>query len=162
MPECLIVYYSDSGTTENLARSIARGLQASYRVDLLNISRNNPPAVHKYQLLGIGSPVYFFSPVAEIRRFISRMPDLHGIPVFTFLAYGTNPGSAADKLSKALAAKHACYVGTIACRNSNFVYGLGRPAGPLTLNHISAEELERARLFGETMPERLFSFQSNP
>lgn len=162
MPDCLIVYYSDSGTTENLARSIACGLQrSSYRVDLINIRRDNPPAVHNYQLLGIGSPVYFFTPVPEMRRFIRRIPDLDGIPTFTFLAYGTNPGSAADKLLKALKAKNACYLGTIACRNANFVYGCSRPSGPLALNHISADELEQARLFGQTMPERLHSLPSD-
>lgn len=156
MPDCLMVYYSDSGTTENLAQGIARGLRnSSYRVDLFNIGRGKPPAVHQYDLLGIGSPVYFFTPVAEIRRFINRLPELDGIPAFTFLAYGTNPGSASDKLEKMLIAKKARYVGTIACQNANFVYGSSRSAGPLTRNHISGQELEQARLFGETMPERL-------
>jgi flavodoxin len=56
MPKCLIVFFSQMGTTVKVAESIAAGLRASgYQVDLHNLKNGKPPEISGYDLLGIGS-----------------------------------------------------------------------------------------------------------
>lgn len=150
MLRCLIVYYSQSGTTANVAQHIAKGLQnTGYSVDLCNIESNEAPDVKSYDLLGIGSPVYFFNPVSDIKRYINRLPELKGIPAFVFGAYGTDYGKAPQKLLKLLSSKGASDAGSCYCRNANFIMGYIKSGDFLSLDHIRPEELANAEAFGE-------------
>jgi flavodoxin len=59
----LIVYFSQCGSVTRVAQSIKTGLQdAGYEVTLWNIQDGQPPDVFNYDLLGIGSPTYYFRP----------------------------------------------------------------------------------------------------
>lgn len=150
MKQCLIVYYSQSGTTANIAKSIASGLNDNNcRTTLVNIYNEKPPEVLSYDLIGIGAPVYFFHPVSEIRRYITRLPDLEHKPFFIFMAYGTNPGKSIDLLKKALINKSGEYLGAITCQNSNFIMGV-KKAG-MSLDQINEQDLAAARKFGAAL-----------
>ncbi|MBO8158754.1 flavodoxin domain-containing protein [Thermosyntropha sp.] len=150
MGKCLIIYYSQSGTTAKVAEYITKGLQSvGYNVDLYNIMHAKPRNICQYDLIGIGSPVYFFNPVREIRKYISQCKELSGKPVFIFVAYGTNKGKSIDILQRLVTSKGAKYVGSISCQNANFIIGCpSRKEGYLSLDHISKEELKQAEEFG--------------
>lgn len=65
MKKCLIIYFSQGGTTKKIGESIASGLEASgWKVDLENLNANqDPPLVFDdYDMIGIGSPTYFYKP----------------------------------------------------------------------------------------------------
>jgi flavodoxin len=60
VPKCLIAYYSQHGTTAQVAERIAEGLRAAQvQVDLHSIKHDQPTRIDDYTLVGIGSPVYF-------------------------------------------------------------------------------------------------------
>lgn len=152
MPRCLMVYYSQSGTTGKVAEHISKGLKAAgYDVDLCNLDKEKAPDTSQYDLLGIGSPVYFFNPVSNIRRYINSLPQLNGIPAFVFGAYGTDYGKTPDKLAQLLASKGAKNAGWCYCRNANFIMGYIKAGEVLGLDHIKPEELNKAEAFGLTV-----------
>ncbi len=149
MSTCLIIYYSQSGTTEKAARHIAQGLQScGVNVELFNLQEGRPAEILNCDLLGVGSPVYFFNPVFEVKTFLYRLPDLKGMPVFTFVSYGTEPGKALPKMQTILGDKGAKNIGSFSCRNANFIFGFRRPGMHLGLDQIPADELQEAIKFG--------------
>ncbi len=156
MAKALLIYYSQSGTTAKIAQYIAAGISAqdNWDVDQCNINKQTCPNVQDFDLIGIGSPVYYFNPVPDIRRFLSRLPDLKEKPVFIFLAYGTNPGNAIVRLHKIIAEKGAIDAGAIICRNANFILGYHKSEKPLTLDQVSSEELSVAINFGKKLADQ--------
>lgn len=154
MAKCLMVFYSGSGTTANLARHIARGLRSTgFEVDLCNIADVKPPDIHEYDLIGLGSPVYFFNPVTEIRKYIEQIPSFEDIPVFLFMSYGTDRNRALNKMRRFLSTKGALDAGAIVCRNANFILG-PVSGGILSLDAIKTEELVQAVNFGSQLGKR--------
>jgi flavodoxin len=147
LPKCLIIYYSDSGTTAKIAKQIAEGLvDRGWEIEQYNLNGEQIPGVENYQLIGIGSPVYFFHTVGPIKKYVNGLPKLHGLPVFTFAAFGTNPGNAIIELNRLLENKDASMVGSLMCRNANFILGFRKAGDPLDL--IRPEELDQALVFG--------------
>ncbi|MDD2586964.1 MAG: flavodoxin family protein [Syntrophomonadaceae bacterium] len=152
MPRCLMIYYSQSGTTQKVAEHICKGLKSTgYQVDLCNLETEKAPDTTQYDLLGIGSPVYFFNPVSDIKRYINRLPQLNGMPAFVFGAYGTDYGKAPEKLAQLLATKGAKNAGSCYCRNANFIIGYIKAGEVLGLDHIKPEELNKAETFGSAI-----------
>ena len=72
MPKCLIAYYSQHGTTAQVAERIAEGLRAvQYQVDLRSIKHDEPTPTDDYSLIGIGSPVYFCTMPLNVRAYLA-------------------------------------------------------------------------------------------
>ena len=95
MPSSLIVYFSQGGTTKKIAQAIAQGLRTSkYEVDLCDLKEAQNKDVLKHDLLGIGSPAYYFRPPFNVMDYISSLPNLAGLPFFVFLLNGTLCGDA--------------------------------------------------------------------
>jgi len=79
MAKSLIVYFSQGGTTTKVAESIADGLRREgYQVDLHSIKEKQQPDLSGYDLLGIGSPVYFYRPPFIVTDYLNSLPDLGG------------------------------------------------------------------------------------
>lgn len=92
MKKCLIVYFSQGGTTAQIAESIAAGLRTKeYHVDLHNINDGIPHQLEGYSLLGIGLPLYIFRPPLNMNAYVKSLPDLDGLPFFVFFVIRHNP-----------------------------------------------------------------------
>ena len=101
MTKSLISYFSQSGTTAKVAEFIATGLrQEGYQVDLYNIKESPQPDVTGYDLLGIGSPVYFYRPPFNVIDYLNSLPDLSNLPTFTFVLHGTYQFDTGRSISK--------------------------------------------------------------
>ena len=75
MPKCLIAYYSQHGTTAQVAERIAEGLRAAqYQVDLHSIKHDQAVSIGDYSLVGIGSPVYFCTMPLNVRSYLDGLP----------------------------------------------------------------------------------------
>lgn len=149
MSRALLVYFSLSGNTHKVAEKIASGLrQGGYAVDLFNIKDEQAPDVYKYDLLGIGTPVYYFRPCTVISSYVRGLSDLNGYPVFTFLSYGTFLAQADTELQEMLAKKGADNLGTFLCRGENRFIPYLEEGYLFSKDHPNAEELARAENFG--------------
>jgi NAD(P)H dehydrogenase (quinone) len=73
MKKVLVVYYSRSGNTEKMAKMIAEGLsEKGVSVDLMSVDKVNIDDLPKYDGYIIGSPNYFGTMSAEVKKFIDE------------------------------------------------------------------------------------------
>ena len=149
MSRCLIVYFSQGGTTALVAEHIASGLRGSeYEVDLYNIGEGAPAALDGYDLLGVGMPVYYYRPPFNIADYLESLPPLEGLPFFAFVLHGTYRFDAGTAVRRSLAGKGGREVGYF------HSYGVERWVGYLnegylfSPNHPGDGELSRAVAFG--------------
>lgn len=149
MPKALIVYFSQGGTTARVAESIAIGLRNSdYQVELYNLKDAQPPDPEAYDLLGVGSPTYYFRLPFNVTDYVSNLPDLAGLPVFTFVLYGTYRFDTGETLQRILVRRGAGGVSRFHCRGSEAFLGYCKEGFLFSPGHPTAEELIQAESFG--------------
>ncbi len=71
MAKILVAYYSRSGETEKLAKAVAEGVtDAGGKADLKKIGEIDVRELPSYDGIILGSPVYFGTMTAEVKKFI--------------------------------------------------------------------------------------------
>ena len=89
--KCIIVYYSQTGNTEKVAKRVQAGVkEAAGNCDLVKIKDANPKRLYEYDLIGIASPIYWAEP-DNVRDFIKDMWAVGGKHAFVFCTHGTIP-----------------------------------------------------------------------
>lgn len=156
MSKGLIVYFSQGGTTARVAESIAAGLRAAeYRVDLFNIQDRQPPAVEGYDLLGVGAPAYYFRLPFNVHDYVAGLPDLGGLPVFSFVLHGTIHGDAGNHLRRALAKKSGREVGYFRCHGAGQFTPYLKAGYQFSPDHPRPQDLDEAEAFGRQVAARV-------
>jgi|WetSurMetagenome_2_1015567.scaffolds.fasta_scaffold130174_2 ferredoxin/flavodoxin len=114
----IIVYYSFSGNTRKIALSINQGLgKAASRNDIVAIKGHSgipgmkPIDLLNYDLIGIGSPVWFECPTPNMMAFINVLPSLKGKQAFVFITHGLEPDITIRWMVRALQKKKATVIG---------------------------------------------------
>lgn len=89
--KCCIVYYTQTGNTQAVAKRIQQGIMSvAGNCDLLEMRDTDPKRLYKYDLIGIGSPVYWIEP-RNVGDFVNGMWSVGGKHVFLFCTHGTIP-----------------------------------------------------------------------
>ena len=159
MTKCLIFYFSKGGTTEKVAKSIAEGLIGSEcQVDLCNIKDSGLPDIKGYDLLGIGAPVYYYRLPSNVIDTLKSLPDLGGMPYFTFLLHGTYRFDTDVTINKILSSKNAYQVGFYHCYGEGYFIGYLKRGVLFSPNHPTLNELEQAEKFGKVV---MTNFKNN-
>jgi len=149
MPKSLIVFFSQGGTTTRIAESIAEGLRAAkFEVHLHNIKDGRPPDPRNYDILGIGSPTYYFRPPFNVIEYLNGLPDLVGKPFFVFVLHGTDCGDAGNIIRRALEHKGAREIGYSRCLGADYFLGYLKRGYLFSPHHPEAKELAQAEIFG--------------
>lgn len=86
MPKTLILYYSETGNTEKIARVIAKALAA----DLKRIEDFDVRKITDYDLIFIGTPVHYLSSAPKVKEFLSALPFLPGKKAAAFCTMHIN------------------------------------------------------------------------
>jgi flavodoxin/Fe-S-cluster-containing hydrogenase component 2 len=155
MAKATVVYFSQNGTTGRVAEAIAAGLRsAAYVVDLWNLRDGSPPEIGGYDLIGIGSPVYYYRLPFNVADYLRTLPRLEGMPAFCFLVHGSHAFDAVNALRRALAARGARDVGYFRCHGEANYLGHLREGYLFSPDHPCAEELDRATAFGAAVGRR--------
>jgi flavodoxin len=153
----LVVYDSQYGNTEKIARAIGKGLNPDHPVEAVPAAELAPDAVKDLEILVVGSPTQKFSPTAGISDWLGSLPprSLSGIRAAAFDTRFTEEkiqenkvlaffvrlfGYAARPIARALARKGAR---TVLPPEGFYVGGL---EGPLL-----EDELDRARQWGRQL-----------
>ena len=150
--KCVIIYFSQTGNTEKVAQAIQKGIKlAGSDCDILNIKNANPKELYRYDLIGIGSPVFGAEP-ANVSDFINEMQFVGGKQAFVFCTHGTSPmlyfPSIVPKLKN---------TGLTVTGMGNWYgncYLLHMPEPYPTGGHPDAIDLKEAENFGKEMAER--------
>ncbi len=156
MPKSLMVYFSQGGTTAQVAENIAAGLHtAEYHVERCNMKDERPPDLDGYDLLSIGSPVYYFRPPFIVMDYVNSLPDLAGLPAFVFMLHGTYRGDASNAIRRALARKGAREMGYFHCLGADHALNYLKEGYLFSPDHPTAEELAQAQVFGRQVAARV-------
>ncbi len=156
VPRALIVYFSQGGTNARVADAIAAGIrEAGYEIDLWNLKNGRPPNVRGYQLLGIGSPVYYFHLPLNVSHYVKHLPSLGGVPAFVFIVHGSHRIDTANWLRRTLERKGAREVGYFHCRGEAHVLPLLREGYLFSPDRPSEGELIEAKTFGVALAARV-------
>ena len=155
MPRAAIVYFSQNGTTAQVAGSIAAGLRdAGYGVVLSNLRDEPPPDVGSCDILGIGSPVYYYRLPFNVTDYLESLPPIEDKPVFYFLVHGSHAFDAVNSLRHFVARRGAIDVGYFHCYGEAYFLGHLREGYLFSPDHPSSHELERATAFGTDAARR--------
>ena len=150
MARCLLVYFSQSGSTAKVADRIAAGLRESgYQVDLHNLFRNPAsPSPLGYDLLGVGSPVYYYRLPFNVSDYVNGLPNLRSMPVFSFVVWATYRREAGNYLSSALIRRGGRVIASFNSKGAGLFFGYIRQGYRFSVEHPNADDLLQAESFG--------------
>ena len=149
-----IIYFSQTGNTEKVARAIARGLhKAGYPLQLTRLEEAIKVDLGRFDLIGLGTPVFYYKEPFNVKDFIKGLPSLKGKYAFLFITTGGHPTNTLLRMAKLLEKKGATVIATFQA----FGYDTYPPyAGEDRMKgHPTEEELKEAERFGRDLPGRL-------
>jgi ferredoxin/flavodoxin len=176
MIRSVIFYFSQvvTGNTKLIAEKVAVGLsKGNNRCDLIRLRKYSKDIdliekfnFDKYDLIGIGVPVYYFHPPYHILFELQHFPRLKNKPGFLFCTSGGNPGSTLYQMKEVLNKKgmkiidgndkwigwdiHQMYANQ---SNSNGHYGWLKSS----FGHPNENEMKVAVIFGQSLLKRVLA-----
>ncbi len=126
-----------------------------HQVDLHDILKKRQPDLGRYDLIGIGSPVYYYGPPVIVTDYLNNLPNLGGLPTFTFVLHGTYPFDTGKAIRKVLICKGAREIGYFHCYGADFYLGYLKEGYLFSPNHPNPVELSSAEDFGYQLVERI-------
>ncbi len=154
MPEARvrIAYFSQSGTTEKVAQRITSGFKLEhYEVDLQRIRERTAADINKYDLIGIGFPVYIFRVPFIVSDYIKSLPPLNGKQFFIFMLYGSVRGTAGNMARRLMESKGGEEVGYSYYTGDDVYYGYLRMGYLFSPGHPTDEGLKAASDFSQSI-----------
>lgn len=147
-----IIYFSQTGNTKKIAEAIKRGIvSAAGRCDIFKLKDVKAADLPRYDLIGLGCPVFAYREPANVRDFIESLPPLNGKHSFVFATHGTVLGKALATMSWALHQKGMVVIGSYHCYADVFVPGIPYPW--FTTGHPDETDLNQAEAFGRQMAD---------
>jgi flavodoxin/NAD-dependent dihydropyrimidine dehydrogenase PreA subunit len=155
---CLIIYFSQAGSTKQVSMAIGAGLKsAGCQVDYQDITRVDPKErtedLSKYDLLGIGSPVYYYSIPLRALEYLEHSLEFNQKPVFTFLVNGSYAFDAVSVFKKQLKRKNALHIGHFSSLGKDYFLPYLKQGYFFSPSHPTKNELRQAELFGQKAVE---------
>ncbi len=149
----LIIVFSQTGYTRKVAECIREGaMKTGAQCELAGISEVDTSTLREYDLIGLGSPVFYYQEPFNVRSFVEELPKMDGQHWFIFTTHASTIGVAMDSMAKGLQERGAVIVGshdTYADSTAPFI-----PYPTLTTGHPDEKEYEEARVFGENLVDR--------
>ena len=149
----LVVYYSATGNTKKVAAAIHKGMSGVMETDLATLKEVSPERAAEYDLIGIGTPIWFFRETANVRQFMYEMPRLDGKLGFVFCSHGTAPQGIFHSMVPFLTKKGLTTIGWGDWYGSVYQV-LHAPKPYFTDGHPDDIDLQSAEAFGKDMAER--------
>ena len=148
-----IVYYSATGSTLKAAKAIHRGLSTVMDCDLFPIKKANPKAMAKYDLIGLGGPIWYSRETANLKLFVHDMPKMPGKMAFLFCTHGVGPDGFMWSFSQTVVKRELTIIGWSDWYGSVF-HVLHQPKPYHTDGHPDATDLQEAEAFGHMIGEK--------
>ncbi|MEM2425323.1 MAG: EFR1 family ferrodoxin [Candidatus Bathyarchaeia archaeon] len=155
----IVIYYSASGNTMKIAKAIHKGMRKVIEADIASIKRITPEEVAKYDLIGVGSPVWFFREPANVKFFLYRLPKMEGKHCFLFCTHGTAPYWIFASMASTLQRKGLKIIGWADWYGAVEI-NLHMPKPYFTDGHPDEVDLKEAEEFGRRMAERFLNIIS--
>ena len=119
--KALILWYSQTGLTRRYARLIGCILKGrNLTVDEYELQEFNKKMLPNYDLIIIGTPVFYYDTPSNVSEWLKTIPSIKGTPVAAFVSFGGPEGNqhnASCHILKILAEKGGVPIGRDAFRN---------------------------------------------
>ncbi len=154
----LVVYFSQTGNTRQVAEAVARGLsnEGCESITVRPIEKVGPEEWRGCDIFVLGTPVFYYKEPANVRAWIRGLAARAPVPAFTFITHGGNPTNTFRRLQKLLKPKGGRVLGSFEC--------FGYDTYPIYLKsfrqwgHPDAEDLASAETFGGEMAAKAGRF----
>jgi len=148
----LIIVFSQTGNTRNVAERISEGIRKSGgSCDIMGLSDTRD--LDQYDLVGIGTPVFYYKEPFHVRTFLEELPPQQDKPWFVFCTHGSVMGVTLESMAGELAGKGARVIGSHHTYADAWVPFYPHPT--VTTGHPDERELEEARAFGREVSDCL-------
>jgi flavodoxin/NAD-dependent dihydropyrimidine dehydrogenase PreA subunit len=155
MTKVLIATFSQTGSTKKIAEQITIGLRtANLDVTHFEITRDAIPDLKEYDIIGIGTPTYFFRPPFIIKDFIKNLKGLENKASFVFILQGTNQGQCGNWIRKKLIKKGSIDLGYFRCYGADYWIGYIKRGTMFSPDSPTDQELTLAESFGSIVATR--------
>ncbi len=155
MATCLIVYFSQGGTTRAVAQAISTGWKAAgHAVDLHDLQDGPPPDHRGYDVLGIGAPAHYYRPAIGVGDYLAGLDGLSGKPVFAFVLHAAYLGDAGTFVRRALEDRGGKELGYARFRGAGRFLGYLRHGYQFSPSEPGPEAIARAERFGRDLATR--------
>lgn len=146
----LIIYFSQTGNTRKIAECIHDGIMdVTRRCDIKPLRDVGVELLPEYDLVGIGSPVFYYKEPFNIRDFVEAIPKLDGQHWFVFCTHGNVIGNFFPSVTARLRRKDATVIGFHNSYANITVPFYPRPS--YTSGHPDSYDFEQAKAFGRKM-----------
>jgi len=144
----LIICFSQTGNTQKLADKIHKGVADSgNRCSTIGMKQANIDETHNYDLIGIGTPTFFYREPVNVRNFLKKIPEQNGRHCFLFCSHGSIMGNTLYYMQEQLKEKGYVVIGAFdsyADASLQFYPKVWHTAG-----HPDEIELSDAEQFGQ-------------
>lgn len=144
----LIIYFSQTGGTERIAQKIKQGiLNQGNSCDIIGIKEAKSKDLGKYDIIGIGTPTFYYREPVNVRNFILAMEKVDGKHCILFCTHGSIIGNTFYYMNEELANRGYIVIGTFDSYSESSIQFY--PKIMHTQNHPDEKEIEEAIEFGE-------------
>lgn len=148
----LIIHFSQTGNTRKIAECIYDGIiETKSECDMIALNDVKPTLLSDYELIGIGSPVFYYKEPFNVQNFIEALPEQGGRHWFVFCTHGNIIGDFFPSVTKKLIKKGATVIGF-----HNTYANITVPYYPMpsyTSGHPDSYDFENAKTFGRKIVE---------
>jgi flavodoxin/ferredoxin len=154
-----IAYFSQTDNTKKVAEEIAAGIEeAGESVQLKRLQEAGPLWLEDADLIGIGTPVFYYKQPFNVTDFLKRLSGLEGKFAFLFLTEGGHQSNTFLRMSRLLKRKGITVIDAFSCLGyDTYPVFIGKNR---QLGHPDKEELGAAREFGRHLFERLAAIKN--
>jgi flavodoxin/NAD-dependent dihydropyrimidine dehydrogenase PreA subunit len=146
----LLIYFSQTGGTETIANKIRDGiLENSNNCDIIKIKKAKDKDLNKYDLIGIGTPTFYYREPINVKNFIQKMEKSEGKHCFLFCTHGSVIGNTFYYMEEELNKRGYLVVGTFDSYSASSIQFY--PEVMHTVNHPDDIELREASDFGKNI-----------
>ena len=143
----LIIFFSQTQYTRKVSERMRAGaIESGADCELISIRDVDTATLQDYDLVGLGTPVFYYQEPANVRQFIADLPELQRKHWFVFTTHASTIGITEDSMTKGLEKKGVVVVGyhdTYADSTMPVI-----PFPTLTTGHPEESAYEAAQLFG--------------
>ncbi len=142
-----IIYKSvHKGNTKKIAEAMASVVSA----DLFDVKEFDPNNWDNYELIGLGSGIYFNKHHNDIIKFVKKLSDNNGKKVFVFSTSGVGGEVLNFNLKQLLEKKGCNVIGSWACKGFD-AYGPYILLGGINKGNPTPEEIQKAKDFAKSL-----------
>jgi flavodoxin/ferredoxin len=149
----LIIYFSQTGNTRKIADCIRDGIiDVTGQCDIMTITEAEPSLFLNYDLIGLGSPVFYYKEPFNVKDFIEAFPDLKAQHWFVFCTHGNVIGNFFPSVTQRLKKKGAIVIGFHNTYANITVPFYPKPS--YTSGHPDVYDLYQAKNFDKEVADR--------